>query len=544
MGGSIDYNPFISSGADKRCAMNFEILRQLVVKLDGLVALAEQPPMLMVSNSAIASFRQLMDVIDSLRSPESGWPSQQKLTPETIGPYVSEECYDLLDCLPAVEGSSTTKDSSTLKYWVLEDLMGQILWATARGSFLCMRLLEGIPAETWSPGDQWIPGMLRLVVLLEGKTTAGSWCLDVATGYPPLALVTSEVRIQTEFAGLIPEMAGKYGRLSKKGRNWVARQIQALTTSIVATTPSLQAWLKGVRTEWLHPDWGWQTGTLRLKLGFEWIARIEPCPPLPAGKDWIDGELLEEGVSEMTDDRPATNVAIVEVAQPVETGFPIERAVIQLADPTLRDRYEQAAVRPLIMQRLSQLSQQVLALPQPDDRWLPVVQCATQTRQDWHHLTQFSLGLLHPDLFATELAPKLLWRIISGQYDVMRLVGGITAQVLRPGQGWQSGWLRLVLDLMVSSSKFSCRLDLATGQTIAAHMGCLEERAIVQSNQWALCQTPIDSATLLAHLQHQVSLTAPELHLLTQPLPIVWVTDQADWQPGKLKLHLNWEFRN
>lgn len=524
--------------------MNFEILRQMVVKLDGAVALVEQPAMPMVSNSAIASFRQLMDVIDSLRSPESGWPSQQKPTPEAIGPYVSEECYDLLDCLPAVDLGGEARDKSTLKYWVLEDLMGQILWAAARSSFLCMRLLEGIPAETGSPGDPWVPGILRLVVLLEGKTTAGLWCVDVATGYPPLELVTSEVRIQTEFSGLIPEMAGKYGRVSKKSRHWVTRQIQALTGSIVATTPALKTWLKGFRTEWLHPDLGWQTGSLRLKLGFEWTAQVNPCPTLPPSNDWIDAELLEEGADKHTDDRPTANVAILEVTQPIGTDVSLERAVIQLADPNLRDRYEQAAVRPLILQRLNQLSQQVMALSQTDDRVLQVVQCASQTREDWHQLTHLSLGLLQPALLTTELAPKLLWRMISGQYEVMRLVGGISAQVLRPNQGWQTGWLRLVLDLLFSSSKSSWRLDLATGRIISAHPDWLEERAIVQSDQWALCQTPIDSAALLSYLQHQVSLTAPEVHLLTQPLPISWVTDQADWQSGKLKLQLGLEFRN
>ncbi len=179
-----------------------------------------------------------------------------------------------------------------------------------------------------------------------------------------------------------------------------------------------------------------------------------------------------------------------------------------------------------------------------------------------------------PLMVVDDLIPRLLWHLVSSSYDVMQLIGGVPAQVVRSRSGVATlspkadpdaakseiGLIRLVVSLSVWNSDHDWAIDLAT-HNVTVGAQCLHpspetletEFLDLSADFWhKLTQkpgflspdllSPISAGQLLAKLQQEIEFTSPELAKLMEPRSVEWLQPNHQWLTGFLQLKMDWEF--
>ncbi|MBL1178505.1 hypothetical protein [Pantanalinema sp. GBBB05] len=529
---------------------DFATVRQTVLKLGQEIVLTQNIRVPTGTTPAITAMRQLVEVIQQLRSPEGGWQQDQLPTPAVLAPYVSEEAYEVLDVLPgkattskALYPKSATRKSKKLESLpsaaliVMDSLIPYLLWCVARTSYSLMQMMEGVPVRL-RQGRSWTSGILRLVVQLDLKATDLDWCFDLATGCPPGMLLSGNPVIQSDIN--LP-LQGSHSqptqRRSRQKFGWVERQIQELTEHLQQASPMIAPLLAGGTVDLLPPGQEWRSGHLHLSLGLEFTPQdlAASWQWSTAACDLIEGELLE-AIASQTALANTTKVHQVPVAV---VDFPeqsLATTSVRLANPKHLDRYTNLATQAQLAAAIARL--QTALKPEPEQRLLQVVQEAYGLAET----ARTSISLLQPDLLMDQLLPKLLWQLTAGSYEVMQLIGGVEARLLQPGCHWQDGSLRLMAVLHLTSPEIAWHVDLATGRLVAGRDFKVAATAIGQSQRLPSCHHPIQVSDLMIQLHQQIRETAPEVGFLMTKTAIEWLTTEQEWRSGFLHLEFYLEF--
>lgn len=515
------------------------------------------------SETLVAAMQRLVAIINTVRSSplvaSKGSPSET-LKLETLLPYVSEEAYDVLDALrsdPAVAasrqpwiGSEMGSDRAHLSSsapppcLTIESLIPSLLWRIARSAYSAMHLMEGIRAKRWHPEQGWECGMLRLVVMLEVEAPTIRWCFDLATGYPTEPLLESTVIVQSdEFALPIRHTAIN---ASDDSPSQVKYQLHTILRHLQANVPGLATFLQGVPIDLLQPGAAWQVGNLRLHFGFSFSPQAEGDEEIPRQPELIEAELMEETLTQThalqraTVTKPtiasllATHVSVVQPA-----GRSLNpTTLVRLTETEALDHAAQPTERQQFEQNLSQLHQSLTG--DDEETQLTLIVQAAIAHCD-AQLGASDLELQHPMLLMDELVPKLLWSITSSTYDMMQLVGGVSAQILQPNTDWQTGTLRLLVALHLKATHVDYQFDLSTGRSIEADVS-LDSGTIVQTNM-AIGSQPTPITAIIDHLQQQLDEALFAYRLLKNEVAIAWLEDvEQDWQSGTMKLSVSLAF--
>lgn len=144
-----------------------------------------------------------------------------------------------------------------------------------------------------------------------------------------------------------------------------------------------------------------------------------------------------------------------------------------------------------------------------------------------------------------DLIPRLLWYIARSSDDVMRLLAGVKARALQPGQDWSSGTLRLAAILTVSSAT-PWSIDLVTKQSPGSDelWGALRllPEALIVSNDGYFCRGSHQCESLLQELKYKIQQATPEITLLTELLSLDLLEPGKNWQSGQVTLKFYFEF--
>jgi hypothetical protein len=130
----------------------------------------------------------------------------------------------------------------------------------------------------------------------------------------------------------------------------------------------------------------------------------------------------------------------------------------------------------------------------------------------------------------------------------MQWIGGIPVELLHPDRPWETGILRVMAVLALSTGDRTWHIDLTTGRFIPDHSWQLHPDAVVvpavhapaSSGLSAQSPMPVRVETLLAQLLLPLPTTAPDVAVLQAAIAVEWLTAEQEWQPGQLALH--WGF--
>lgn len=172
-----------------------------------------------------------------------------------------------------------------------------------------------------------------------------------------------------------------------------------------------------------------------------------------------------------------------------------------------------------------------------------------------------------PLIVVDNLIPRLLWHLVSSSYDVMQLIGGVPAQILRSPQNPEIGLIRLVVGLSVWNSDHHWFIDLATHNVTSEPTPETPETGFLNlssgseigflnlsSGSWHKSTqkpgfsqkpgflSPISAGQLITQLRQEIEFTSPELAKLMEPQSVEWLSPNHQWLSGFLQLTMDWEF--
>ncbi|AFY84925.1 hypothetical protein [Oscillatoria acuminata] len=397
-----------------------------------------------LDREAIAAWEKLIAKVAEMRLPKPGGIFDYPPTPEILTPYLLPEACQVLDSfkqaavLPPELNPDLNPAPNTAPeplFIPLEDWIPELLWYAVSSSEAVMRLISGIPAHIFQPEQGWDGGMVRLVLGLRGKSGDCHWFFDLASDRPcpyPGELVPLDpetTRIQSDAVASLRESLPLGNFLSQ------------LRQQLHLATPELARFLQPTPVEFLQPGSPWQVGQIELTLEFEFVrdpeleffsgpfsdpdhptsAKIRPCQPLV---DYPDSSTT-----------PGTcDGGIAAAVLPLLWEWQEKSDGI----PESNNKGEGLELIPLFVAIASRLLD-----TEPSD---PVTPSPTL------------------EISIDELASQLLWKMLGSGLEAMQWIAGVHARILQPEREWETGMVRLVGLLTVETPRFSCSIDIATGQ--------------------------------------------------------------------------------
>ncbi|MDX2241441.1 MAG: hypothetical protein NW224_12215 [Leptolyngbyaceae cyanobacterium bins.302] len=508
-------------------------IAQSVIRLaEGVQPVTLAAGMTATPETVLEAMRRLVDVIVELRSPDGGWSTEIPQTPETLLPYVTEEAYDLLDALqqqsiqpllhptiPSPTGAQFLHQDNCS----IADLTPWLLWAIARSSYEVMQLLEGMEVQVADPEQEWQSGVLRLAIALQLDSPNVNWTFDLVTHQPGQPQLPTTAQIQnTTLNPNSPLLAGEF--------------VQQIVQQIQRSTPTLCPFVVGIQTTVLIPQHDWQTGRLRLQFGLEFVPTT-----LPQQEHSLEA-------SPVTTDTPEAERATLS-PQPSSL-----KPLIQFTDAPWSSRYSAIVNQQHLDAILThlQMSNTKTAIHLSSTTSVTEVVTAGLIIADQlqQSSTLASRNIPHQTWRLDTLNLRLLWCVSRGGHDIMQLMAGIAVQVLQPTQLWQSGTLRLAINLKLQTPELDWQLDLVTGRPVSLNAYGLMTDAVVQSlrdtpegaRQTEWCQYPILVQQLTHKVMQDIQHATPEIQLLLDGTEINLQHANEPWQPGTLQLILGFEF--
>jgi len=527
-----------------------------------------------VSPIVFEAWEKLVKIVLQLISPASGWPSNLPQIPENITPYVTEEACELLDTIQSEILSNNLELKTHSKfiaqtpcYILVENLIPRLLWYIARSSDDIMRLLTGVEARVVQTDERWSSGMLRLVAILT-RDIEPSWSIDLATNQPPRSRLNSDTLIQSN-----DSYSCRYPIRSEK-------LIQQLKQKIQAVNPEIRNFTELTKIDFLEPGKKWQSGNIQLKFDLEFIPdSISPENRHYEGRNIandfyiLDADYLDFN-TDIQPPRPLEDLSIFDfkftitkpesfaryyqtIMQQKLANFMLESQVVDVARI---QNIQSAEIKSSILDSLLEISEDEkqgnnLAEQTPNLKTESlisnVVTSACETANIFQQRAELSNTIsLQPETLMADLTLKLLWNILRSSYEVMQLVGGVTAKVIQPRGVWETGTLSLVGIIQADASGSRCHIDVVTGQSRNSHTRLLMSKAIATSQESDLCKELIEVGTLAKHIIHELRETSPEIGLWMEGMgvelrsAIAHKADspQTNWLSGTIKLSIGFEF--
>ncbi|MBM0740539.1 hypothetical protein JOY44_02720 [Phormidium sp. CLA17] len=511
-----------------------EVLAKTVLKFRGLTArtlVEELTTVPTVSAIAATAMHTLVKQISILRSPQGGWNKTSEPTPETLNPYLSDEVHEVLESLgQSTHLSPFLAPSSQPFLTLLESLISPLLWSVARNSYPIMQLIEGVRVCVGQP-EQWVPGILRLAVILNITTPQVQCECDLVTLRTPSPRMDRTLQVQAELDDFLSVTSN-----ADSSSGWIDHQLTAIA-DLLQTIPALKDLQQGLAADILLPGWDWQVGKIQLKLDFEFLPQSLQESGLNQREylNLVEAELVEEIDSKTCVNHsdwahPLTQISVTAIPDP---SF-IAAAIVRLA--TNHEDYAQFALQQAFTQPLHRIqhAEQI----SPEKRAIAVINEAYRLSNLTYSSVGNSFCLLQPELLMDELIPKLLWHITRSAYSTANWIGGLTYQLLQPKSDWVLGTLRLLAVLEVAAGDTPWFIDLGSGRFVTRDSWQPPLGAISKSST----QAPILLQTLADQLIQNLQSTAPEIGQMMDGMAVEWLTTEQDWQPGYLQLHLGLEF--
>jgi len=468
-------------------------------------------PRLRQAPQVLAAMQTLVEMVQVVRSPKGGWHPDRPPTPENLLPYVHEEASDLLDVLESTLDSFSRRAGEGAESWLsqelwqnyclAEDFAPQLLWGIARSAYGVMRLLEGVRAVV-GEGEGRSPGILRLAALLHIRIADYSQTVDLVTHHPPDSTLADTTPIQLLEGSPMaePRPAGEV--------------LQGFVQQIRMTTPAVLSFLEGVAVTALTPQHPWQEGTLQLQMGLEFVPDREGGRSLPAG------------VTAASENSP----------------------ILKFTDTVWLEAYRTTVLQQYLATLIPQLSAyQNMAeadLPPLADEILPLlVQNACEVADLLEQAPPFLVQRSPLDgVPLGDLLPWLLWCVSRSAYEVMHLIGGLRCRLLQPKQDWQSGLLRLLLTLKVSTPDRDWYFDLATGQMPEPDVFPLDPDVVVQFPGRLGNDQPCLIESWQNRVMGAIEMATPELRLLLEGTAVDLVTQEPEAAPALVQLLVDFDF--
>jgi hypothetical protein len=486
-------------------AFNFTAIAKTVLQFTEPTSLELNSQLPSLAEPVIEAMQRLVAIVAKLRSPQSGWPSDLEPTIENLIPYVTEEAYEVLEALQnsslgsASEPGVPTITATLPNYFLVEDLIPQWLWYIAKSSYDLMRLLCGVEAKAFQPGEGWQSGILRLVPLLTFQLSQEEWALDLATNQPPTSNLTHQALIQTKSENFCQQPT------------WAQPFAQQLLQQIQTATPEMRRFTHPTAVDCLQPGQAWQSGTLQLQFAFEF-----------------------------TEETTATDLTAPNGISAF--GMTLQ---VKLTEPAIAQSYFQAQLQPLSI-AIAQTSASIadseahdlsaILLPEV----VATAEAIAQTIPNAAELLQADPP--QPEICVDSWLPQLLWQITSCSYPIMHLIGGIPSEVLQPGNQWSTGILRLFVGLELTTTHASWLFDLSTGQALSPQPPSLTAATLIRISS-QLSEPGLQSAeTILTQLTAALTSNAPLLQALLQGTSILLKAPVSnEWAAGHLQLHIGLE---
>lgn len=532
------------------------------------------------TKAVLAAMTRLVEIVAELRSPLGGWPADLPKTAANLVPYVLEEAYDVLDALKELgelaspvptpenkkdqEKNSFVLPRSPAALIIVDDLMPRLLWHLVSSSYDIMQLVGGVPAEVvreaqiLSPQPETSPetGLIRLVVSLSLWNSDHHWA-KVHPHRFAIDLATHNVTLESNSTHLETTETTEIGFLNLSADFWrkspdlrppisASKLLVKLRQKIASTSPVLAQLMAPQPVEWLAPNQQWLTGFLQLKIDWEFLPQSsenssQPETDISASESFspltLDGQrlirLAQPAIFQESAKILFSEIETRFLKQIKETQFLEETGFLEATKETketgfLEGFLEETAKSNLIFQ---------------------VVKTAYDLVENW----EFPWG--DGEVLLDEFMQRSLWQTITSSYSVMQLIGSVEARVLRPGEDWKIGILRLLAIFEIQSPNETITVDLSTGQiweksqnskafslSLNTVVQCCQSLSLGASPDTELFIQPITVAYLLETLHHQIKLTTPSLQWLINGAEIQVMNAARIWESGWGKLHLELEF--
>lgn len=507
------------------------LLRQAVCQM---LPLAADRLSVADGSDLVRALDQLIAIVMTLRSPTAGWPADVVLTPDLLAPYISEESWTLLDLLDRL-----SQDDPGLPWGLdvaaailpIPSLIPRLLWMLASSGYEVMHLVEGGRASVRRAGGQGAVSVVRLVPVLILSTPQETYAIDLVTQADPSPSLC--LAPETEISLLDHDLDSA----------WIS--VETLLTRVVdlvaQTQPHLYTLLTtghGVKT--LCPFQPWQPATLRLHLhladmgvqGGSTALATTPSPPPP---------------SRSPDNASSTAFTLDDFANTL-----IDEAVsptaglladwITFTDEAWVRRFLHSHAQRVLMPGLPHLLQTAGEATEADRE----LACAQLAYQATHCIdgpkALFKHTFVQAPVLVSDLWPRFRWYLAQSSERVMQLMGGLPAQVLSPGRGWQQGILSLrpLMGLVTESKTWI--LDLGSGRLLPTAPLALQGEAVIETSQagdWANHQT---IAALLQLVEQDLAQYAPAMAELTQGTAVYLRCLEAEEDSAPAQLTLQWCF--
>lgn len=503
------------------------LLRQSMCELSPL---GGTPLSLVETPDLAVALDQLIAIVMTMRSPTAGWSADTLITPELLAPYISEEVWNVLESLPPEAVAQDLGMQGPRTILPIPSLIPRLLWMLASSGYEVMHLVEGGRATVRRSGTG-TASVVRLVPVLTLTTEQATYALDLVTQADPSPSLW--LAPETMISLLDHDLAG----------DWIS--VEALTAGVMevvaCTQPVLYEVLTtGRRVEALCPFQPWQTATLRLHLyvadmgvqGGGTALATAPSPALPTAS-------LEptDSTAFTLDDFANT---LMDEAVPSTEG--ILGDWITFTDEDWVQQFLHSHAQRVLVQGIAQLGPEDGARPD-DERelaWATLAYRATQGIDGPKGL--FKHTFVRAPVLVADLWPRFRWYLAQSSERVMQLMGGLPAQALSPGRGWQQGILSLrpLMHLITSSKTWI--IDLGSGRLLPTMPLALPGDAVIETTQagdWANHQT---MANLIALVEQDLAQNAPAMAALAQGTTVHLRDLDRDEDSPAVRLTLQWCF--
>ncbi|MBE7383242.1 MAG: hypothetical protein F6J95_017730 [Leptolyngbya sp. SIO1E4] len=478
-----------------------QLFQGVLRRVDSLAAVTV-PSQIPLSTSVHQATVALVNIVQTLCAPESGWPKDRPQTPETLLPYVNEEVVEILEALhqwqPTAEADSLPQSACTPKPSpeLMSEVGAALVWSIAASTPEAMGLLEGMPATIQGPSQAERRQGIRLVPVLIVSLSKAHYALDLVT----------QTFFDTDLALSDSSLLQLGDRPSPAAPCAWADWRETLWAQAITLVPELSQWRQGQAVEILLPGQDWT-----LAQGFLSLQAVTLAPS-PAASAPMHDRSPPPGSGPQPDDMgmPTSRVWLAPPATVSETAADVnpKRLSPSAQFPPLETQLSfvgETWLQGAISTSLSTDIGTALIRQQQTEKNLTALTVVRQVYQTIRQGTAFAnadLQQRQKPLTLTQLCAHVQWLWVRTYRALMPLMGGLAAYRLRPGGEWQAGTL------------------VATSQFVWRHASESPWYLEGSTGQWSL-----EASTSSALEIIQVS--APSL------LP------QSVWHPTDLQSHLS-----
>ncbi|MEY3298916.1 MAG: hypothetical protein RLZZ597_2176 [Cyanobacteriota bacterium] len=465
-----------------------------------------QPLVMAKATDLAVALDHLIAIVMRMRSPTAGWPADTTLTPELLAPYVSEEVWTVLECLSPDSWETCQNRPLPTSIFPIPSLIPRLLWMLASSGYEVMHLVEGGRAMVRRPGESGTVSVVRLVPVLTLATTQETYALDLVTQADPSPSLW--LSPDTAISLLDHDLDG----------DWISLEMLAarVIEAVAQTQPMLYDVLTtGLPVESLCPFQSWQTATLRLHLyiadmgvqGGGTTLASSPKSALPVPPPQMKADPTAFTLDDFAN-------SLIDEAIPSTEG--VLGNWLTFMDEGWVRRFLHSHAQHVLVQGLPQLAQ--LGATATEEEW--ELACTTLAYRATQAIDGPKALLKHTfvrsPVLVADLWPRFRWYLAQSSDRVMQLMGGLPAQVLAPGRGWQQGILSLRPLMQLATDSKTWIIDLGSGRLLPTLPLTLSGDAVIETTQagdWANHQTIV---ALIDLVNQDLAQGAPAMAELTQ----------------------------